>query len=78
MVALAEVRTDNLNVAATALENGSKVVAAFTVAKSAFEIIRHHSPLLTILKGAVLATGLLALSVVCDSSVDWMRGPDLS
>jgi hypothetical protein len=70
-------RTDGINIAAEAFERGSKLAVALTVVKAVGEIIRHKSPQATILKGAVLATGLIALSAACDFGVNLIRGADL-
>lgn len=62
--------TDNLNIAANVFEKGSNLAVVLTVIKAVIKIIRHQSPQATILKGAILATGLRALSAVCDFGVD--------
>jgi hypothetical protein len=59
-------RTNDLNVAAGFLENGAKIATVATVAA----ILIHRAPWSIILRGAVVAVGLKALSSVCDLAVD--------
>jgi len=73
---ITERRTDRLNTAATVFEKGAEIAAAGTVVATVIKIMAHKPPLGVILKGAVLAVGLKALSAVCDFKIDQAHSKD--
>lgn len=76
-MAISEVRTprtNELNIVAGVSERGSGATAALTVVATVAAIMVDKSPRSIILKGVVIATGLKALSAVCDLAVDTISG----